>query len=386
MKKIAVFLYFIIHSYSFAQQQGSITIDWNEKTTYSNSDFSVKIPQFNSDSFNYDDSKKQLLYSLKIPSSNLINENSLQITNIIYETIDEVKLGELSKKNIPKTIKAKVENCISRDKIIAILSFSPIIKEENSYKKILSLTYNFTYQTNLNRSNTPPNNVTSITNSVLSSGAWYRFYVEKSGIYQISKSFLNELGLGTDGVDPKKIKIYGSGGRMVPLANSTPYPNDLEENAIQVVGEADGVFNNEDYILFYAEGTDNWSDENKTHINLYSDKAYYYITTNGGFGKRIAPFVEPTASSTVTLTSYDDYKFHEVDLNNIGRLGRVWFGESFNIEDEQEFTFSFPTIVPSATTTINIHVGGNAFVATKFITTVNAQSLPNMLLGSVQLN
>lgn len=386
MKKIALFLYFIIHSYSFAQQQGTITIDWNEKTSYTNGDVSIKIPQFNSDSFNYDDSKKQLLYSLKIPSSNLINENSLQITNIIYETIDGTKLGELSKNNIPTTIKAKIENSISRDQIIAILSFSPIIKEENSYKKVLSLTYNFTHETNSNRSNAPPNNVTSITNSVLSSGAWYRFYVEKSGVYRISKSFLNELGLSTDAVDPKKIKIYGSGGRMVPLANSTPYPNDLEENAIQVVGETDGIFNNEDYILFYAEGMDNWSNENKTHINLYADKAYYYITTNGGFGKRIAPFVQPSGSSTVTLTSFDDYQFHEVDLNNIGRLGRIWFGESFSIDDEQEFDFSFPQIVPSATTTIGIHVGGNSFVATKFSTTVNSQALPDMTLGSVQLN
>ena len=326
MKKIAIFLYFLIEHYSFAQQQGSITIDWNEKTLYANSDFSVKIPQFNSDSFNYDDSKKQLLFSLKIPSSNLINENSLQITNIIYEIIDEVKLGELSKKNIPTTIKAKVENCISRDQIIAILSFSPIIKEDNSYKKVLSLTYNFTNQTNSNRLNAPPNNVTAITNSVLNTGSWYRFYVEKSGVYQISKSFLNDLGLSTEGIDPKKIKIFGGGGRMVPLPNSAPYPNDLEENAIQVIGENDGVFNNEDFILFYAEGIDNWSAENKTNLNLYSDKAYYYITTNGGFGKRITPFIEPTVNSTVTLTSFDDYQFHEQDLTNIGRLGRIWFG------------------------------------------------------------
>ena len=36
---------------------------------------------------------------------------------------------------------------------------------------------------------------------------------------------------------------------MVPLLNSTSYPIDLEENAIQFIGEEDGNFSNQDYIL-----------------------------------------------------------------------------------------------------------------------------------------
>ena len=60
------------------------------------------------------------------------------------------------------------------------------------------------------------------------------------------------------------------------------YPNDLEENAIQFIGEQDGVFNDSDYILFYAEGVDNWNEESLTHVNLFSDRSYYYVTYGGG--------------------------------------------------------------------------------------------------------
>lgn len=384
MKKIALFLLLVVSTLCFSQQQGTITVDWNEKTTFSFNDYSINIPQFNSDSFVYD--KNQLLYSLKIPLSQAIDENSLQVTNIVYETIAESKLGDLSRRNIPTSIKAKIQNYNARDKMYGVLIFSPIIKEDNSYKKVISLTYGYSIGGNSNRIDPFFNSPNAITNSVLSSGAWYRFYVEKSGVYRISKAFLNDLGVSTDGVDPKKIKIFGSGGKMVPLKNSTPYPNDLEENAIQVIGENDGVFDNGDYILFYAEGMDNWSEENKTHLNLYSDRAYYYISTNGGFGKRMIPFIEPSGASTMTLTSYDDYQFHEVDLTNIGRLGRIWFGESFSMDDEQEFEFSFPNIVPSATTTIDLHVGGNSFVTTKFDSTVNSQALPSLTLLPVLLN
>lgn len=384
MKKIAIFLCLSACFYGFAQQQGTINIGWNGKTSYGNGDFSVNIPQFSPENFSYDSEARRIFYALKIPTAGPVDENSLQITNIVYENMTDAQLGELSRAAIPQAINAKIQNYAAREKTYAVISFSPITKEGNNYKKIQSLTYS--YSNAPAQRNNLQNNVTAVSNSVLASGAWYRFYVEKSGVYKISKAFLSELGLNTDGVHPNRIKIYGNGGRMVPLSNSDPYPMDLEENAIQVVGENDGIFDSGDYILFYAEGMDNWSPENETHINLYSDRSYYYVTTTGGLGKRITPFTEPAAPATITLNSYDDYQFHERDLTNIGRLGRVWFGEAFNLENEQEFQFSFPNIVPSATTTIKMRVGGNSFVQTKFSTMVNTQALPDLTLNAIALN
>ena len=81
-------------------------------------------------------------------------------------------------------------------------------------------------QNQTNRNNNTSNNVNAIQNSLLSSGNWYRFYVEKSGVYRISKTFLQSLGMNVN-VDPRNIKIYGNGGRMLPLNNTLPYPEDL---------------------------------------------------------------------------------------------------------------------------------------------------------------
>jgi hypothetical protein len=49
------------------------------------------------------------------------------------------------------------------------------------------------------------------------------------------------------------------------LSNNIYYP-DLTENAIQLIGENDGIFDNEDYILFYAEGIDTYNVESQTTI------------------------------------------------------------------------------------------------------------------------
>ncbi|WP_264536573.1 hypothetical protein [Flavobacterium sp. N1736] len=119
----------------------------------------------------------------------------------------------------------------------------------------------------------------------MASGDWYRFYVEKSGVYRISKSFLQSLGFDAGKVDPRRIKIYGNGGKMLPLANNIYYPDDLTENGIQIIGEEDGTFNNDDYILFLCRRSEQLEHGNQTNINLYDTKSYYYITANGGDGK-----------------------------------------------------------------------------------------------------
>lgn len=384
MKKIAILLLFFSNLLLFAQKSGTISIEWAQNKDISYGDYSVSVPFFSEKNFVYNGDSKELLYSIKFEESGLIDENSLQITNITYQNIEESKLNAIDKDKLPLSISATVKNSIARDKFYSVLNISPIIKEGSIYKKVVSFDYSFTRSNSLRNSN--QNNITAITNSVLSTGNWYRFYVEKSGAYRITRSFLSELGIRPENVNPKKIKIYGNGGRMAPLSNNAFYPMDLEENAILVTGEDDGVFDNDDSVVFYAEGMDNWSAENQTHINLYTDRSYYYINVEGEDGKRMQTIIEPTGTSTTTLTTFDDYQFHEVDLNNIGRLGRVWFGESFGIEDEQEFTFNFPNAVTSTQANVGIRVGGNSFVATKFTPTINGTAYPTLNLSAIGLN
>ena len=96
------------------------------------------------------------------------------------------------------------------------LEISPIIKDNGVYKKITSFTASYTTSNSNNRTLEPQ----VITNSVLSAGSWYRFYVDKTGVFRLSKSFLNNLGVNTNSIDPRTIKIFGNGGAMLPLENS----------------------------------------------------------------------------------------------------------------------------------------------------------------------
>lgn len=185
--------------------------------------------------------------------------------------------------------------------------------------------------------------------SVLSSGRWYKFSVTASGVYRLNYDDLSAIGIDLSDTDPRNIRIYGNGGRMLSESLSQPRPDDLLENAVLIVGEDDGVFDPEDYILFYAEGPVSWNyspfyQKFEHHVNLYSRKAYYFLTVAENPGKRIAAAVPPTGDPTAVITRFNDFACHELDSVNLIKSGKEWYGEVFSNVTERAYTFSFPYI------------------------------------------
>ncbi|MDP2161887.1 MAG: peptidase C25, partial [Flavobacterium sp.] len=373
MKKILILLTVFLCQLAYTQVTNTIELQWKTDNFINFDSHKIKIPQFQLHNFSFDEASKEIFFHQKIKVDGQINENSVRILNVTYESISTSDLGELNLVKIPNDHNFEIKNSIARDLIYGFVSFSPIIKSNTTYRKITSITYSFDYGSSQRNQIESSADYIGIRNSVLSSGEWYRFYVEKSGIYRISRSFLSQLGMNTN-TDPRKIKIYGNGGRMLPLLNSIDYPIDLEENAIQFIGEQDGVFDANDYILFYAEGVENWNQESLTNLNLYDTKSYYYVTSSGGDGKRIQTANEPTGNPTLNITKFNDYQFHERDVVNIGRLGRVWYGDPFSFQNSQQYQFNFPNIDTSVPLQISFSAAAEAFVATNMTLSINGQN------------
>ena len=371
------YLLFVFASFlSFAQNTKDFSIDWNTNTSFIIGDTKYNIPQFQSENYEFQLVKNTIAYVNSLKVSGLVSEDTASINNIIYETLDVSLLGDLAVSNISSKIDFKSFSSYARDEAFLSFQFNPIIKDNSGYKRVKSFTLNYSVS-NANRTSQSTN---SIQNSVLATGSWHRFYVEKSGVYLVSKSFLQSIGVNV-AVDPRNIKIYGNGGRMLPLLNSTAYPIDLEENAIQFVGEADGVFNDNDYILFYAEGVDTWNEESLTHVNQFADRSYYYVTSNGAAGKRIQNYTEPAGTPTLFLSNYDGYQFYEVDLFNAGKIGRRWFGEKFDLDDNQTFQFVLPNYTSGSPVNFSANFAAVSFVSTSFKVKANAIDI-----GTVPIN
>ena len=87
----------------------------------------------------------------------------------------------------------------------------------------------------------------------------------------------------------------------------------------------------------------------------YTDKSYYFVNVSGGFGKRIQTMMQPETSPDISITEFQDYQFHEVDEFNIAKVGRRWFGDRFDIENEKEFEFSFPNLITTEPARVKIY-------------------------------
>lgn len=381
MRKLILVFFTLIPFVTLSQIQGDITIEWLEKTEMSFGNAKINVPQFAGSSYNYDPLKRTVSYILYLNETSTSDRNSVQITNVVYESITTSQLGDLDPLSVAKTPSASLKTNQSRDIKQVFLVLSPIIKDDFGFKRIKSFSYSISSGSSSKIAQTYK--TSTIINSVLATGDWYQFYVEKSGVYKISKSFLQQLGFNVNSIDPKKIQIYGNGGRMLPLSNGTFYPTDLVENTIQIFGESDGVFNDDDYIVFYAEGVDTWSEESKTNNNLYDTKSFYYVTAQGNDGKRISNMIQPTGNSTLNLSTFDDYQFHEIDLVNIGHLGRQWFGELFEINPDQEFSFNFPNIDTATPVKLNIITASVAYTPTSFKVSANGQDVGTIPISAL---
>ncbi len=381
MKKAFCYLFFLSFFISHSQQK-DFSLEWDGTRALSTGSSKVVVPAFNSENFSFTHGDG-LTFVAQWEVSAPINETSVILSNIKYGVISSSELKDLNLNTIPKQVQKSIKNTTARDQRYVFLEISPIIEENGLYKKLLSFTLNFDSLNN-QESNRPSLNTRVISNSVLAQGNWYKFYIDKTGVFKLSKSFLNDLGVNTNTVDPRTIRVFGQSGKMLPMQNSVFYPLDLTENAIQFIGAADGVFNNEDYLLFYGEGSTGFSEESNTNINAYTDSACYFINvTSGATAKQIQAYNEPSGSVDFVINTFHDYKFYEVDEYNIAKLGRRWFGDRFDFETEKIFQFKFPNLITTEPITLKVYAAAVGEATSQMQLKLNGSDVDNFLFAAI---
>ncbi len=297
----------------------------------------------------YDQISSLPVFTERFPLSSANDKLHVILKNKVFEEFDENIIKKINDiENIPDSIIINTSLVIEKKTPYALISFVPIRKNLTSgkYEKLISFDIDFKIT---GKSEKQTYRRTYVENSVLSTGDWYRIKVTNKGIHKITYSDMVEMGIDVDNIDPRNIRIYGNGNGMVPERNMQPRHDDLLENAIEVVGEEDGSFDQNDYILFYGESAITWKFnvfkqifEHK--VNLYSDHTCYFISTSLGEGKRISFTSSSGLEPTNFVSKFHDYDLHENDYVNLLKSGKEWFGESFENDFFYDFPFEFPNI------------------------------------------
>lgn len=364
----------------------NVTIDWGKEKTADNIAGKKTSASFREKVIN--DLQLQLTptdisYSTQWEDTGYAEPASLAVSNVAYGVLSSEELNKIDKNLVPSKLTYSIGSTTARGVLYTIFTLSPVVKSNGGYKKVLSFSLNYRYMDQNRRM--PP---IPISNSVLASGKWYKFKVEKTGVHKLDKSFLNSLGMNTDGVNPRNIKVYGNGGETLSLLNIQNNIFDLPETSIQVVGEEDGSFDGADYVLFYGTSTEGYDPENDSNLNPYSDQSYYYVTADGGPGKRIQPMAEPFGNADRVINQFNDYQFHEKDEESPSKVGRRWYGDRFDIQNEQSYEFLFPNIVSGQPMNVVVKAAAASENNTSLALSINSTSLDPLTflrLGEHQL-
>jgi hypothetical protein len=337
----------------------------------------------------YDDHESMLpSYFELIPISSTIqniDQLGINLENVQYSVLTDLEAKKIkSTKNIglPKPYYS-IQQSQKQNFLVATI---PAVRVGTSGKleKMLSFTLTISDKGYSKVQKIPVK--VSKTTSVLSSGKWVKVKLTTTGVYKISYSELVAYGLS----NISNISVWGNGGKKLPYMNNIAAPDDLEQIPIYVEKGADNVFNQGDYILFYAEGPLTWEYETandffKHEVHPFSKEMHYFLTTDYATPKRIPDLLSSTSSSTYQSNYYDEHVAFETNDTNLIKSGRDWYGESFDIYTSQTFDTKLSNSESGSSTKIRIRVSARSSSESSYSLVVNNLGVGNITLSSVNI-
>ena len=233
----ALFLLSLLPTAAQAQAT-TVTLQWQgQATVLPTRSASGKVPTFEGASI--DPIEGLPYYRLQLPS---VSTRDFALKETEYQPFSTEEQKLFGMYEFPAEPHVHISPATQNERPVSLVSVLPIRRNpsNNQLEKLVSFSYTYTPKstnTTFARTGSTAASASFAPNSVLSSGEWYKLAVTASGIHKIDKGVLQALGISTSNVDPRKIQVYGNGGGMLPQPNSTPRPDDLQENSIMVAGE-----------------------------------------------------------------------------------------------------------------------------------------------------
>ena len=173
---------------------------------------------------------------------------------------------------------------------------------------------------------------TEVSHSVLATGRWYKIPVASDGVYKVTSNEIPSLS----NAPCNQLAIYGMPGGMLPVTNAQTEANGLQPVAALVVDKnGNGIFEQEDYLLFYGEGPGTWRYSNSDlrfeyTIHAYANYNYYYLTIDGTTidSHRIHTNAI-SESNRPDITCHTGVALYHEDRINTHGGGQIWVADKF---------------------------------------------------------
>lgn len=221
-------------------------------------------------------------------------------------------------------------------------------------------------------------------NSILRSGKWIKISVSKSGIHKVTFKQLVDMGIA----NPGNVGIWGYSSGKLAISNADYTIDDLSSNAIYFNKGNDGVFNEGDYLLFYAKSARGivYNEGELFYTNnTYSDKTFYFLSSDH---PSILPPVVNYASEDYSLVvnSFDDYIIIDDDKYNLIQSGSLWVGDAFDVQTSRSYSFTCPNLVRNSELNMQLNLLARSGGKSSFSVSVNNKFISEIEIDPVRLS
>ena len=380
LKKFFSFLFIFFISVTISAQS-SFILDW-KTTNYLDSE----ISSFNESVFLSEYNGLPCYQKI-----NRINQNyyyDIEIYDTHFMNVTDKERKKLEYLEVSDTLIYHSDINFSSDIPYQITTVFPYVKDAGSYKKLSKFKYKISTKKYLSNKKKKSEKI----ESVLKNGNWYKISVDENAVYRLTFSDLKSLGINTNNLNVNSIRLYGNGGGMLPRLNSSNREEDLQENAIEIVdNNNNGLFEDGDLILFYGQSVNEWTPNTDNvgkynhHKHLYDDFNFYFITINNDKNpKRIEDYqISLNNVEQKIFNEFNELQFHEQDILNFIQSGEEWYGEEFDANLSQSFSFNVPNIIKSSEAFVKAKVAARASTSPSFTFSENGTQFMDVSLGTV---
>jgi len=219
-----------------------------------------------------------------------------------------------------------------------------------------------------------PLNPPKTTSFVFDSGPWYKVKVLENGLYKVTGSDLQKAGVDISQVDPRTLKVYNGGGRILPRDTNAVAPDTMPQLAVWVVGEEDGKLDPGDYIVFYGKGLYGpyyaSSLDTFMYFNPYTDTNVYWLTWGNGSGRRMLPKDGSLSSpNPIRPQTFLSRAHVEQDNVNVYGVGLKWYWENLSTDTIQSAYYK--------TNLVSVETQQPCSLLVNFAATGNCKNLPD---------
>lgn len=179
---------------------------------------------------------------------------------------------------------------------------------------------------------------------MLSKGNWVKIAVPDEGVFQVTGAKIKAMGFSGP-ISANQVQLYGM--NLSKLSEKVPIglPDSLTELAIEMQDGGDGIVDDQDRFLFYAQGKNTWVKTGQFDYpirqKIVTNDSLYFFLTMGSKGKRITQYTTEQLAPKL-VSEYTAKWLIEKDSINVLSSGKTWLGEPMGTGVGKKSTLTFP--------------------------------------------